>query len=249
MDPRPTTAEVSYINACCGLSLSPEEICALLKKMAYTAKLSASSPDLIDIEVPVTRADVLHQCDIMEDVAIAYGYNNLPKTFPGKSGTVAKPLPINKLSDIVREEAAMAGWAEVLPLILCSHDENFGWLNRKDDGKTAIRLANPKTAEYQVVRTTLLPGLLKTIRENRKHALPLKIFEASDVAFKDEAAERKSRNERHFAVAFCGKSSGFEVVHGLLDRVMLILSTGVTEAGKMEKDMGYWIEELEGTSY
>ena len=218
-------------------------------KMGYTAKPSASDPDLVDVEVPVNRADVFHQCDIMEDVAIAYGFNNLKQTFPGKSGTVAKPLPINKLSDIVREEAAMAGWTEVMPLILCSHDENFAWLNRKDDGTTAIRLANPKTAEYQIVRTSLLPGILKTIRENKKHALPLKVFECSDVAFKDPTAERKSRNERHFAAAWCGKTSGFEVVHGLLDRLMLILSQGLTEAGKIEQEVGYWIEETDEETY
>lgn len=249
MSPRSTTAEISYINACCGLSLTPQEICNFLMKMAYTAKPSASDPDLIDVEVPVTRADVLHQCDIMEDVAIGYGYNSLPRTFPGKSGTVAKPLPLNKLSDIVREESAMAGWTEVMPLILCSHDENFAWLNRKDDGETVIRLANPKTAEYQVVRTSLLPGILKTIRENRKHALPLKVFECSDVAFKDGTLERKSRNERHFAAAYCGKTSGFEVVHGLLDRLMLILSQGFTQAGALEKEIGYWTEEGSEDTY
>ena len=176
----------------------------------------------------------------MEDVAISYGYNNLPRTFPDRSATVAKPLPINKLSDLIREEAAMAGWCEVMPLILCSHDENFAWLNRVDDGTTAIRLANPKTAEYQVVRTSLLPGILKTIRENRKHALPLKVFEASDVAFKDPSAERKARNERHFAAAWCGKSSGFEVVHGLLDRLMMVLGYAVADS-KVGKDLGYWI--------
>ena len=43
-----------------------------------------------------------------------------------------------------------------MPLILCSHDENFAWLNRTDDRNTAVKLANPKTAEYQVVRTSLL---------------------------------------------------------------------------------------------
>ncbi|KAI5792435.1 hypothetical protein DFH27DRAFT_503484 [Peziza echinospora] len=249
MTPRPMTAEVSYINSCVGLALAPQEICTLLIKMGYTAKPSASDPDILDVEVPVNRADVFHQCDIMEDVAIAYGFNNLKQTFPGKSGTVAKPLPINKLSDIVREEAAMSGWTEVMPLILCSHDENFGWLNRKDDGTTAIRLANPKTAEYQIVRTSLLPGILKTIRENKKHALPLKVFECSDVAFKDPTAERKCRNERHFAAAWCGKTSGFEVVHGLLDRLMLILSQGLTEAGKIEQDIGYWIEETSEETY
>lgn len=252
--PRTTQAEVSYINQCCGLELSPEEICKLLTKMAYQARPSASSPDLIDVDVPPTRADVLHQADVMEDVAIAYGFNSLPRSFPSKSGTIAQPLPINKLSDIVRMEAAMAGWTEVLPLILCSHDENFAWLNRKDDGTTAVKLANPKTVEFQVVRTSLLPGLLKTIRENKHHAVPIKIFECSDVAFKDLTLERKSRNERHFAAAWYGRTSGFEVVHGLLDRIMAMLKSAfITGEECLENpavnDSHYWIEELDGKSY
>ena len=188
----------------------------------------------------------------MEDVAIAYGFNNLPRTSPNKASTIAQPLMINKLGDIVRQETAMAGWSEVMPLILCSHDENFGWLNRKDDGTTAVRLANPKTAEYQVVRTSLLPGLLKTIRENKKHSVPIKVFEVSDVAFKDESLERKSRNERHFAAAWYGKTSGFEVVHGLLDRVLLMLKTAfVTHEEGLEgkKVDGYWIEEIDEPTF
>jgi phenylalanyl-tRNA synthetase beta subunit len=129
---------------------------------------------------------------------------------------VSSPLPINKLADIVREETARAGWTEALPLILCSHDENFAWLNRKDNGTTAIRLANPKSAEYQVVRTSLLPGLLKTIKENKHRPVPLKVFEVSDVGLKAPERERKTRNERHFAAVYYGKTSGFEVVHGLM---------------------------------
>lgn len=221
--------------------------------MAYHAKPSTNNANSIDVEVPATRADVLHQCDIMEDVAIAYGFNSLPRSFPSKSGTIAQPLPINKLSDIVRMEAAMAGWSEVLPLILCSHDENFGWLNRKDDGNTAVKLANPKTTEFQIVRTSLLPGLLKTIRENKHHGVPMKIFEVSDVAFKDLSLERKSRNERHFAAAWYGKTSGFEVVHGLLDRVMSMLKSAfITGEEGLENpavsDSQYYIKELDGMS-
>ena len=219
--------------------------------MSYLATPSKSSKNLIDVSIPPTRADVLHQCDIMEDVAIAYGFNSLPRSFPSKSGTVAQPLVINKLSDIVRLEAAMAGWSEVMPLILCSHDENFAWLNRKDDGKTAVKLANPKTAEYQVVRTSLLPGLLKTIRENKHHSVPIKIFEVSDVAFRDMSLERKSRNERHFAAAWYGKTSGFEVVHGLMDRIMLMLKSAFITSeegleGHGSGDSSYWIEEVDG---
>jgi phenylalanyl-tRNA synthetase beta chain len=225
LTPRATQAEVSYINECCGLSLAPAEMCKMLTRMAYHAWPSKTEPNLLEVDVPPTRADVLHQADIMEDVAIAYGFNKLPRSFPRKSGTIAQPLALNKLSDIIRLETAMAGWSEVLPLILCSHEENFGWLNRQDDDSTAVKLANPKTAEYQVIRTSLLPGLLKTLRENKKHGLPIKIFEVSDVAFKAPELERKSRNERHFAAAWYGKTSGFEVVHGLLDRIMLMLKT------------------------
>lgn len=252
ISPRTAQVEVDYVNNCCGLSESPERISELLKKMCLTAKPSSSSKNIIDVSIPPTRADVLHQCDIMEDVAIAYGFNNLPRTSPNKSSTIAQPLMVNKLGDIVRMEAAMAGWSEVMPLILCSHDENFAWLNRKDDGKTAVRLANPKTAEYQIVRTSLLPGLLKTIRENKKHSVPIKVFEVSDVAFKDISLERKSRNERHFAAAWYGKSSGFEVVHGLLDRVLLMLKTAFLtheEGLDGQKVDGYWIEEIDEETF
>jgi phenylalanyl-tRNA synthetase beta chain len=260
---RVAEVEVDYINNCCGLKESPESICKLLTKMCLQARPSPKDKNILEVKVPPTRADVLHQCDIMEDVAIAYGFNNLPRSSPHKSATIAQPLMINKLGDIVRLEAAMAGWSEVLPLILCSHDENFAWLNRKDDGETAVKLANPKTAEYQVVRTSLLPGLLKTIRENKHHSVPIKVFEVSDVAFKDIKLERKSRNERHFAAAWYGKTSGFEVVHGLLDRVLLMLKIAFItheeglDGKKLEYDVkdepakphGYWIEEIDESTF
>ncbi|RDW84581.1 hypothetical protein BP6252_02171 [Coleophoma cylindrospora] len=263
ISPRSAEAEVDYINACTGLDESPERICELLTKMCYSAKPSSKDKNIIDVSIPPTRADVLHQCDIMEDVAIAYGFNNLPRSSYNKSSTVAQPLLMNKLGDIVRLESAMAGWTEVMPLILCSHDENFAWLNRKDDGNTAVKLANPKTAEYQIVRTSLLPGLLKTIRENKKHSVPIKVFEVSDVAFKDVTLERKSKNERHFAAAWYGKTSGFEIVHGLLDRVLLMLKTAFVtheeglEGKKLQYDVkedpskpdGYWIEEIDEPTF
>ena len=254
LKPRAMTASLSYMNACCGLSLSPKEACALLGKMCLNVKPSPTASDILEVEVPPTRADILHQADIMEDLAIAYGFNQLPRAFPNISGTIAQPLAINKLSDIIRLEAAMAGWSEVMPLILCSHAENFSYLNREDDGNTAVRLANPKTAEYQVVRTSLLPGLLKTLRENKGHSVPMKIFEVSDVAFKDLSLERKSKNQRHFAAAWMGKSSGFEVVQGLMDRVMLMLKSAfMTEEEGLDStkaaESTYWIEEKDDPTF
>jgi phenylalanyl-tRNA synthetase beta chain len=247
--PRQMQVEIDYLNQVTGLDMSPEEIGKFLGRMGFTVTQSKADINLLDVSVPINRADVLHQADVMEDFAIAYGFNKLPRIYPNKTAAVAAPLPMNKLGDIVRVEAAMAGWNEVMPLILCSHDENFAWLNRKDDGKTAIKLANPKTAEYQIVRTSLTPGLLKTINSNRHHAVPIKIFEVSDVGFIDLAQERKTRNERHFAAAIMGKTSGFEQVHGLLDRMMLMLKSAfiTREDGlKNEKLAGYWIEEVDG---
>lgn len=87
--------------------------------MTHHATLSPNDPDEVIVQIPPTRPDILHECDLMEDAAIAYGFNNLPDTFPTTS-TVAQPLAISKLSDIVRVEWALAGWVEVLPLILVS---------------------------------------------------------------------------------------------------------------------------------
>lgn len=114
---RSATAHASYVNSCTGLSLLPTEVSTLLERMTLRAAVVPSNTDEILVEIPPTRPDILHECDIMEDAAIAYGFNNLPDTFPATS-TVAQPLAISRLSDIVRIEWAMAGWVEVLPLIL-----------------------------------------------------------------------------------------------------------------------------------
>lgn len=245
---RHTTARASYVNACTGLSLKGPEVATLLRRMALHVNVSPSNPDELQVAVPATRPDIFHECDIMEDAAIAYGFNNLPHRFPATS-TVAQPLAISKLSDIVRLEWALAGWIEVLPLILCSHEENFDFLNHVDDGNTAVKIANPKTLEFQVVRTTLLPGLLKTIRENRSHPLPIKIFETSDVVFKDTTRERQARNVRHAAAVWCNKTAGFEVVHGMLNRAMKMLEIPLIGNEDTQAGTGYYIKESSDPAY
>ncbi|KAL8276470.1 hypothetical protein RQP46_011120 [Phenoliferia psychrophenolica] len=260
--PRPFVARTSYINSCTGLSLSRPLVVELLRKMGLdasipipgqtfvalnTTDLAIAPEDLIHVLVPPTRPDILHECDIMEDAAVAYGFNNLKRTFP-KTSTVAKPYPPNKLSDTMRRLCSEAGWIEVLPLTLCSHDENFKFLNRTDPGTLAVVLANPKTIEYQIVRTSLLPGLLKTLRENRKHVLPIRIFEVSDVVVKDPTQERQARNVRRVAGVFCGRKAGFEVAHGLVDRLMLGLGIANIVNDK-DADAGYFIKSYDDATY
>lgn len=121
LSPMHFDARLSYINSCTGLNLSQSETIQLLRRMGSDVDPGKSKTvsDILHVKVPPTRPDILHECDIMEDVAIAYGFNNLKKTFPA-TNTVAAPLPINKLTDLVRKECALAGFIEVLPLILVS---------------------------------------------------------------------------------------------------------------------------------
>ena len=92
------------------------------------------------MHVPPTRSDVLHAVDVIEDVAIAYGYNNIPQAIP-KTNTVGAPLPINHFTDLLRSEIAQAGYVEMLTHGLCSRAENFTHLRRPIG--TAASLSNP----------------------------------------------------------------------------------------------------------
>ena len=76
LDARDMVAEVEYLNACTGLSKTPEEQAALLTKMGLTVKPSSKS-GFLDVAVPITRADILHQADIMEDFAIGKSNSTL----------------------------------------------------------------------------------------------------------------------------------------------------------------------------
>lgn len=105
-------------------------------------------------------------------------------------------------------------------------------------------MENPKTAEYQVIRTSLLPGILKTLRENRAHALPLRVFEVSDIAIKDvqkKDPQRGAINQRHVSAVYEDKKAAFEVVHGLLDLIMRKL-----QVSKGKQQGQYFIQEADG---
>ena len=93
----------------------------------------------------------------LQDVAIAYGYNNVGLSVPATI-TVGRELPLNQLVELLRVECAMCGFTEILTWALCSRAENFSHLRRQDDSKTAVSIGNPATAEFEVCRTSLLQG-------------------------------------------------------------------------------------------
>lgn len=239
---RHEVVNVEDINKKVGIDISGEEMARLLTKMYLESEVLDAGKNL-RVEVPPTRADVLHGCDILEDVAIAYGFNNLNWTIPNTS-TISNQFPLNKLTDLMRQEVAASGFTEVLTFALCSRDDIADKLRQDIKTRQAVHIANPKTLEFQVARTTLLPGLLKTLYHNKNMPLPLKLFEISDVIFKDDSKDVGARNERHLCAVNYNKTSGFEVIHGLLDRIMQLL-----EIRPAQDNTGYFIKASQDATF
>ncbi|MBN3324601.1 SYFB ligase, partial [Atractosteus spatula] len=238
---RKETLTADYINNKVGINETPENIAKLLTRMYLKSEVVGEGGE-IEVEVPPTRSDIIHACDIVEDAAIAYGYNNINRTTP-RTYTVANQLPLNKLTELLRQDLAAAGFTEALTFALCSKEDIADKLGKDISVTKAVHIANPKTAEFQVARTTLLSGLLKTVAANRKMPLPLKLFEISDVVLKDDTRDVGARNNRRLCAVFYNKSPGFEVIHGLLDRIMQLLEV------KPGREEGYYIQAAEDSTF
>ena len=87
------SVELDYINSRLGLNLNAEQITACAEKMGLVYKGFADNK--VTIEIPPTRADMLHPCDVVEDIGIGHGYNNIPRVFP-PTNTVGSFQPDNK---------------------------------------------------------------------------------------------------------------------------------------------------------
>lgn len=234
---RTESINIEKVNKYIGIESTADEVADMLSKMLL--KATKVNDNEVTVEIPPTRHDVIHVADIYEDVAIAYGYNNIVHTVPNIN-TVGGMYPLNKLTEQLRIELAQSGFTEGLTFTLCSRDDVSKKMNRKIEEIPAVHISNPKTAEFQIARTMILPGLLKTLAANRKMPLPLKLFEISDVILKDDEAEVGARNERRLCAVNCNKNAGFEVVHGILDRVMQVLEI------PWDKTNGYSLKSCDG---
>ncbi len=160
-----------------GLRLTAQQINALLEKMGYSASGAT-------VAIPHYRADIMHMFDIIEDVAIAYGFDRIEDQ-PLSSYTVGKKDPATAIVNPLRKAVSGMGFQEVFSHILT--DKNAL------EGKNAVELQNFMSETYSVVRNSLLPGLLDVLSRNKHADYPQKIFEEGI------AAEREGSRviERH----------------------------------------------------
>jgi phenylalanyl-tRNA synthetase beta chain len=165
--------DLEYANSTLGLQLTVAEITELVKKMGL--KVTDSTEQKMIISVPINRSDILHACDIVEDIGIAYGYNRIETRLP-KTNTIGKQLSKNKFTDLLRTEMAQAGFIECMNMALVSKAETFEGVRKEFKEGVAVKLANSKTIEFNYCRTSLMPGLFKTLHTSMKEKVFLTIY-------------------------------------------------------------------------
>lgn len=101
-----------------GIDVTAETLVNYLNRM-YLKTTYNKNDDTLSVEIPPTRHDIMHACDIYEDIGIAYGYNKIERKVPALV-QIGKQFPLNKLTEQLREQVAQAGFTEALTFTLVS---------------------------------------------------------------------------------------------------------------------------------
>jgi len=218
-EPRKFVTNIDYLKQTSGIpkTVTTDEIVDLLAKMELSSKQLNEKE--LEVNAPITRSDILHQCDIAEDLAIAYGYNKIEKL---NVNTLChgKPQPYNKLSDLFRNEMAYNGYVEFLNMALLSKKDMFNNLLEENEDEKTAKISYSKTKEFEYVRNSLIPGILKSIEANKAQQLPYKIFELADCVEINDENEVGAMNKRKLCFAYSNNTSGLEIIQGMVDKLM-----------------------------
>jgi phenylalanyl-tRNA synthetase beta chain len=208
-----------YTNKILGLDLNPEETVACLEKTGYGAKVDG---DNISILVPAYRADILHDIDIVEDIAIGYGYENFQPKLPNLSTTGFK-LPEDVRSRKARDAMLGLGFTEVVTLMLSNQEVNNVRMGINDD---SVKVQNPISGEHTIIRTHLIPSILEVLYLNRHRELPQRIFEVGDILNLDSKQETGSKKEKRLAACIIHHKANFSEAKSIFNSIIRDLNIG-----------------------
>lgn len=201
------------VNNTLGLHLSIRSIAKLLKKMNHIVTIKNSNELLV--EVPPYRIDVLHPIDLVEDVAIAYGYMKLNPTYP-LINTKGHELPIRLLEKGMREIMIGLGFQEILNYMMTSSKiqiENM--LLPESEIENIIEVENPMSDEYTSLRKWLIPGLLNFLSFNIDAPYPQKIFEIGYTVQRNPQSPNLTQQEVKIAAAHTEYSVSYEQIQAV----------------------------------
>jgi phenylalanyl-tRNA synthetase beta chain len=206
---------VAYANELVGLRLSEKQVIECLEKCRLGAKKIGEG--IIEVTVPAYRVDILHEVDLVEEVAIGYGYHRLKPTFP-KSVTIGQEQQPHRLANVVRKIMTGLEFTEVMNFTLTNERGHYEMMRRKP--KNVIKLANPVSAEYTIARQDLLPGLVKNLMDNKHESFPQRLFEVSDVMHINMKLETRCERLLHVAAVSSHATANFTEIKSYTEALL-----------------------------
>jgi phenylalanyl-tRNA synthetase beta chain len=198
-----------------GLKLSEAQVVESLRKCRLDAKTTRNG--VVEVLVPAYRIDVLHEVDLVEEVAIGYGYYRLKPTIP-ETLTIGEPHPANQTANTVRQIMTGLGFTEVMNFTLINENTHYEKMRLK--ARNVIKLANPVSAEYTILRESLLPSLLKNLMDNKHESFPQRLFEASDVGRINPRMETQVERRLHVAGVSSHSTANFTEVKSCVEALL-----------------------------
>ena len=169
----------SYINNYLGITLSTEEIVAILEGLSFAVEVTGEN---LVVKVPTRRPDISIKQDLVEEVIRIYGYDNLASTLPKFSKTTKGGLTYSqRMVRDLRAVYASLGFNDTINYSLVSEEEATQY-TLEDHHK--VRLLMPMTETHSTLRQSLVPGLLNTVQYNvARKQKDLKLLEIGRVFF------------------------------------------------------------------
>ncbi|WP_324735647.1 phenylalanine--tRNA ligase subunit beta [Thermococcus sp. SY098] len=214
LTPKEFEVELDYIKKLAGIELSDDQIKELLERMFYEVELKDGKAKL---KYPAFRDDIMHARDVLEDVLIAYGYNNIEPEEP-KLAVQGKGNDFIEFENAIRELMIGFGLQEVMTFNLTNKEAQFTKMNIPEED--IVEIENPVSLRWSALRKWLLPSLMEFLSLNTHEEYPQKIFEVGKATLIDETRETKTVSESKLAVAIAHPRVTFTEVKEILDSIM-----------------------------
>ncbi|NIM46726.1 MAG: phenylalanine--tRNA ligase subunit beta [Candidatus Aenigmarchaeota archaeon] len=214
LEPKEISISVDEIDGILGMGLSENDIVENLEKIRYYIKKMKGGKVMIGI--PAYRSDILHKIDIIEDVAVGYGYNKIEPILP-KVATIGEQSELEKFSRKIRELMIGFGFQEVLSFVLTNKENNFV---KMGVGGDSVEILNPTSNEYNICRTWLLPNMMKILSSNKHREYPQKVFEIGDCVLLDENQETKTKEIRKLAAVISYDNANLTEMKSIIEAVL-----------------------------
>ncbi|WP_407393022.1 phenylalanine--tRNA ligase subunit beta [Methanobrevibacter sp.] len=198
-----------------GTSLSAEDIKELLFKARFDVEVIDENE--VKVSIPAYRVDILHEVDIVENIAIQYHINSIDAKLPDIN-TVAYENNWFKSESIIREVMVGLGFQEVMSLMLTNEEAHYEKMNQAEEAH--VQVARPITIDRTMIRTSLINSLMEFLEDNKHEDLPQKIFEIGDVLYLDDTKENKTVASKKLAALICHSTANFSEIKSVMTSVL-----------------------------